>query len=250
MKTAVIIPARYASTRFPAKSLALLKGRPMILWVAEKAKQAFGDSGILAVATDDKRIAEVVEKAGYQAVMTAESHPTGSDRIREAASKLGLSDEDLILNVQGDEPETRPEWLGQLRAAFENQPDLNMATLAHTLDAEDLESLNAVKLLVDARGRALYFSRFPIPFSRLKPADLGLNGPVLKHMGFYAYRKSFLDRFCEAPPSYLEKAESLEQLRALEMGERIQVCVVKGKSRGVDTPEDLAKIEASWRDDQ
>lgn len=245
MKTVILIPARYASVRFPGKPLALLHGKPMILWVAERSAAALPTARVV-VATDDERIREVVSSAGCEVVMTKSGHPSGSDRIQEAATNLGLNSEDLVVNVQGDEPLVKAEWLRALIQPFSGDSNLQMSTLAHRLSAEELSSPNAVKVLVNCRSEAIYFSRYSIPFSRLPMTELGLDGSVLKHMGFYAYRKSFLDRFCETPPSFSERGECLEQLRALEMGERIYVARVAGKSLGVDTPEDLVKIQAEW----
>lgn len=245
MKTTIIIPARYASVRFPGKPLALLRGKPMIQWVAERAKQALPDAQV-AVATDDERIVLAAQAAGIHTVMTKAEHPSGSDRIQEAAHKLGLSPEDLIVNVQGDEPLVKAQWLRALIEPFLRDSSLRMSTLAHALSEEELHSPNAVKVLVNQQSSAIYFSRFPVPYSRVSVSELGIEGPVLKHMGFYAYRRSFLDLFCQTAPSFCERGESLEQLRALEMGERIYVARVEGKSLGVDTPDDLAKIEANW----
>lgn len=246
MKVAILIPARYGSTRFPGKPLALIHGKPMIQWVAEKSKAAWPEAQV-AVATDDERIERVMKAAGVQVIMTRADHPSGSDRIHEAAGQMGLSANDLIVNVQGDEPQVRREWIEALIRPFKLDPLLRMATLAHELSVEDAESLNSVKVLVNQKAVAMYFTRFAAPYSRMTMSELG-TGPVLKHMGFYAYRKSFLDEFCQTAPSYCEQAESLEQLRALEMGERIFVSRVEGRSLGVDTPEDLAKLNKIWVD--
>lgn len=247
MKIAIVIPARFASTRFPGKPLALIHGKPMIVRVAEKSKQAWPDAQVV-VATDDERIREAVISAGYKVAMTKPEHPSGSDRIHEAASQLGLGPDDLIVNVQGDEPQVRRDWIEALIRPFQRDSTLRMATLAHDLSAEDVTSLNAVKVLVNSKSCAIYFSRFAAPYSRQSFAEMG-SGPVLKHMGFYAYRKSFLEEFCGTVPSYSERAESLEQLRALEMGERIFVTRVEGRSLGVDTPDDLVKLNEIWRDE-
>lgn len=247
MKIAIVIPARYASTRFPGKPLAPVAGKPMIQRVAEKSRAAWPDARVV-VATDDERIREAVARAGFEAVMTRPDHPSGSDRIHETANVLGLGADDLIVNVQGDEPQVRREWIEALIQPFQRDASLRMSTIAHDLGAEDLESLNAVKVIVNSKSCAVYFTRFPAPFSRQSFAEMG-TGPVLKHMGFYAYRKGFLDEFCGTVPSYCERAESLEQLRALELGERIFVTRVEGRSLGVDTPDDLVKLNEIWRDE-
>lgn len=244
MKVAIVIPARYASTRFPGKPLALIQGKPMIQWVAEKSVAAWPQAQVV-VATDDERILKVVKSVGLQAVMTRSDHPSGSDRILEAAEQIGLGPDDLVVNVQGDEPQVRREWIEALIQPFLKNPSLRMATLAHYLGFEDIESKNSVKVIVNKRSMAVSFSRFAAPYSRQTWQQMG-PGPVYKHMGFYAYRKSFLDQFCGSPPSYCEQAESLEQWRALEMGEPIFVTRVEGRSLGVDTPGDLAKLIEIW----
>lgn len=240
----ILIPARYGSTRFPGKPLVDLHGKPVILWVAEKAKQAAPQAEVV-VATDDQRIFDVVKKAGIRVVMTRADHPSGSDRLQEAATILELAADDLIVNVQGDEPQVRSAWIRALIQPFLKDRHLQMATLAHPLSPEEVGNPNAVKVLVDQNSHAIYFTRFAAPFSRQTFEQLG-QGPVLKHMGFYSYRKSFLDRFCQTPPGYFEQGESLEQLRALQMGEKIFVTQVEGRSQGVDTPEDLEKLKAIW----
>lgn len=245
LNVAILIPARFESVRFPGKPLAMIKGKPMVQWVAERSRLAW-PSARLAVATDDERIQAVVMKAGFEVVMTRKDHPTGSDRINEAAQKLDLSEETLIVNVQGDEPLVRADWIRALITPFESDPRLRMSTIAHKLTEDDLHSMNAVKVLVNRHGNAMYFTRYSAPYSRVNAKEMGLSGSAMKHMGFYAYKKSFLAEFCQSPPSFCEQAESLEQLRALELGERIFVTQVKGRSQGVDTPDDLAKMEALW----
>ncbi|MBX3018629.1 MAG: 3-deoxy-manno-octulosonate cytidylyltransferase [Bdellovibrionaceae bacterium] len=247
MKIAIVIPARFASTRFPGKPLALVQGKPMIVRVAEKSRAAWPEAQVV-VATDDERIRQAVEAAGFQVAMTRTDHPSGSDRIHEAATQLGLGADDLVVNVQGDEPQVRREWIEALIRPFQRDASLRMSTIAHDLGAEDLESPNAVKAIVNSKSHAIYFTRYAAPYSRQSFAEMGA-GPVLKHMGFYAYRKGFLDEFCGTVPSYCERAESLEQLRALEMGERIFVTRVEGRSLGVDTPDDLVKLNEIWRDE-
>ncbi len=236
-----VIPARFASTRFPGKPLAKIQNREMILWVIEGARQSQSLSE-LVVATDDLRIAEVVEKAGCKAVMTDARLPTGTDRIFSAQKILGKKF-DAVVNIQGDEPLVSGALIDTLVAPLMADPTLEMATLAQPLVLEDLDSLNSVKVVVNRRSEALYFSRFSIPFSRVRPASVGLIQSSFKHVGMYAYKTSFLAEFCQTAPTELETHESLEQLRALAMGARIKVIVVNEKSWGVDTPEDLAKIE-------
>ncbi|MES2801509.1 MAG: 3-deoxy-manno-octulosonate cytidylyltransferase [Bdellovibrionota bacterium] len=236
MKIIAVIPARYASTRFPGKPLAKLKDKPLIQWVVEGAKSAKLVQEIY-VATDDQRIADAVLACGGNVLMTRSECPTGTDRIYEATKDLQF---DVVLNIQGDEPQITAEYIDLLAKAFIDQPTLDMATLAHPIAVEDIESLNAVKVIKNANNEAIYFSRFAIPYSREK-----LTGtPVCeKHIGLYGYSKTFLNKFCNSEQSAIEKAESLEQLRALHLGAKIKVLSVKKPIQGVDTPEDLAKLE-------
>lgn len=236
MKIIAVIPARYGSTRFPGKPLVQLKGKPLIQWVIEGAKSAKLVSEIY-VATDDQRIADAVTAAGGKFLMTRSECPTGTDRIYEATQKL---DFDVVLNIQGDEPQITAEYIDLLAKAFIDQPSLDMATLAHPIALEDIENPNAVKVIKNANHEAIYFSRFAIPYSREKVAGT----PVCeKHIGLYGYSKNFLNKFCNSEQSAIEKAESLEQLRALHLGAKIKVLSVKKPIQGVDTPEDLAKLE-------
>ena len=238
-----VIPARFASTRFPGKPLAPIRGKPMILWVAESAARSKSLSKVI-VATDDERIRQVVIDAGFEAVMTASELPSGSDRIEAALQvlerKSALPEGALVVNIQGDEPLIDPAMIDELVEPLRQDGGLQMSTLAHDISAEELASLNAVKVVCSDEGNALYFSRFPIPYSReaLKGQSI-----CLKHVGLYAYQRHFLKKFCATPPHPLEKAESLEQLRALGMGAKIRVVKTSFRSWGVDTPEDLAKIE-------
>lgn len=236
MKIIAVIPARYGSTRFPGKPLVQLKGKPLIQWVIEGAKSAKLVSEIY-VATDDQRIADAVKAAGGKFLMTRSECPTGTDRIYEATQNLNF---DVVLNIQGDEPQITAEYIDLLAKAFIDQPGLDMATLSHPIALEDIENPNAVKVIKNANHEAIYFSRFAIPYSREK-----LTGtPVCeKHIGLYGYTKSFLNKFCNSEQSAIEKAESLEQLRALHLGAKIKVLSVKKPIQGVDTPEDLAKLE-------
>lgn len=235
-----VIPARFGSTRFPGKPLEKILGKELIQWVIEGVRGSKLVSEIM-VATDDARIAKVVEAAGHRVVMTDSSLPSGTDRIWAATQKM---DFDIVANIQGDEPMITAELVDHLVRPLLERPQLSMATLAHPISEEEIPSLNAVKVIVNQQNEAIYFSRFPIPYSRQMPPS---NPLCLRHMGLYAYRKSFLKSFCETAPSGLELAESLEQLRALEMGARIYVQRVEQKIWGVDTPEDLIKIEQFLR---
>lgn len=243
MKIIGVIPARYASTRFPAKPLALLQGTPMIQWVVEGARKSKLLSKVI-VATDHEAIRQAALAAGAQVVMTASDLPSGTDRIHAATQN---EDFDVVVNIQGDEPLVSGEWIDALAGVFIQDSRLDMATLAHPISLEELESINAVKVVVNHQDEALYFSRYAIPYSRIPGSEAsGLSG-CLKHIGMYAYTKRFLKQFCEAPPAEIEVAESLEQLRALYLGAKIKVLRVKESSLGVDTPDDLAKLDQLLR---
>lgn len=240
MKTIAIIPARYESTRFPGKPLALIHGKPMIRHVYERVRSAAVLDRVV-VATDDARIVEAVRGFGGEVVLTRTDHPTGTDRLAEAALLLGLESEDIVVNVQGDEPLVAPVMIERLVEALCRNPSVPMATLACASgDEADYRGSNVVKVVVDHAGRALYFSRSPIPFDRDRAA-----GPpsFLKHLGFYAYRCGFLKVFTGLPSGRLEGMEKLEQLRALEHGHGIQVALSPVETHGVDTPEDLKRVE-------
>lgn len=239
MKFLGVIPARYASTRFLAKPLALLQGKPMIQWVVEGARKSKLLSDVI-VATDHDEIRKAVEAIGGKVAMTDSDLPSGSDRIHAATKDLSF---DVVVNIQGDEPLVGGELIDSLAGLFKQDPSLDMATLAHPISLEELESPNAVKVVVNHKDEALYFSRYAIPYSRVKGAQAPALTGCLKHIGMYAYTKKFLKTFCEAPPAEIEIAESLEQLRALHLGAKIKVLRVKEASLGVDTPEDLAKLE-------
>jgi len=236
MKTIGVIPARYGSTRFPGKPLAKIAGKPLLQWVVEGAKKSRKIDEIL-VATDDQRIADLCEKIGARFAMTPSNLPTGTDRIQKAIEGL---EAEIVVNIQGDEPLINGSVLDALVTPMLADASLEMATLALRLEAGDLENLNTAKIVTDEKGRALYFSRFPIPFSRSSEArhEIGL-----KHIGIYAYRRSFLERFCRQTPVPLELSEGLEQLRALYLGAAIHVVKVEHNSWGVDTPEDILKVE-------
>ena len=236
MKFHVIIPARYRSTRFPGKPLADLGGKPMVVRVCERAAQ----SGAVAVhvATDDKRIAAAVRAHGHSALMTRDDHLSGTDRLAEAAGALSLADEEVVVNLQGDEPLMDPALIADVAAALEAMPQASVATACHAIhDVESLSNPNVVKVVLDAHGYALYFSRSQIPHPRQAGATW------YRHAGLYAYRAGFLKRYCALEVSPLEKAEALEQLRVLWHGFRIGV-VISGREipPGVDTPHDLEAV--------
>lgn len=238
MKVICVIPARYSSTRLPGKPLAMIAGKPMIQHVYERARQAKRPGGVI-VATDHEQVFGAVRAFGGEVVMTSPDHPTGTDRLAEVAARLeGV---DVIINVQGDEPLIDPAVIDQLAEEFYHDPALMMATLAAPLADEEYHMPSAVKVVTDLAGYALYFSRSLIPHPRNQNVA-GLT--YLKHIGIYAYRRDFLRKFAALPPTPLEKAESLEQLRALEHGYRIKVIKSEFASVGVDTPEDLERVNA------
>lgn len=234
-----VIPARYASTRFPGKPLALLQGKPILQWVIAAAKTSDLLSEIY-VATDDQRIADVAGTVGAQVVMTNPECATGTDRIYEATKNIEF---DVVINIQGDEPLINKNTIDTLAKAFLAEQKIDMATLSHLLKEEDLLNKNAVKVITNKNNEAIYFSRFPIPFSRDCVPEADFPKSVQKHIGLYGYTKSFLDKFCTSPVADIEKFESLEQLRALDLGARIKVISVDQPTYGVDTPEDLQKLE-------
>ena len=236
IKTASVIPARYGSTRFPGKPLAVIAGKPMIQWTCEKAAASKAD--IVIVATDDARIKEAVESFGYKAVMTSPDHQSGTDRIAEAVKDV---DAQLVVNLQGDEPMLPSRVIDQLIDIMISMPTLEMATVAVPASPESPEysDPNTVKVVTDHKGRALYFSRSPLPYYRTSPE----HSQCLLHWGIYAYRRDFLEQFVQWPQGELEKIESLEQLRALENGSSIQVSIAHEKALGVDVPEDIVKVE-------
>ena len=240
----VLIPARLGSTRLPRKPLADIGGLPMIVRVAQRAGRSAASQVI--VATDHPDIVAACQAHGVRALLTRADHASGSDRLAEACEQLGLDGEDRVLNVQGDEPLIAPALIDACAALLETRRDCVMGTAAHALtQADELHNSNVVKVVLDAAGRALYFSRAPIPFWRDADAT-GLASPApLRHIGLYAYRAGFLRRFATLAPSPLERIESLEQLRVLWHGERIAVHVTEtAPGPGVDTPEDLARVRA------
>ncbi len=240
MKFIAIIPARYASTRFPGKPLALLGGKPVIQHVYEQAVSVLGEA---CVATDDERILHTVEGFGGRAVMTSAAHRSGTDRIEEAACKLG-TDADVIINVQGDEPFIQASQIETLCHLFDD-PATEIGTLGKRFETiEAAENPNSPKIVTDINGYALYFSRSIIPFIRGKERSEWLQEyPFLKHLGIYAYRREVLTAITKLPQSPLEIAESLEQLRWLQNGYRIKVGETDVETVGIDTPEDLKRAE-------
>ena len=241
MKFTAIIPARYASTRFPGKPLAMLGGKPVIQRVYEQAASVLDEA---YVATDDERILNTVENFGGRAVMTRADHKSGTDRIEEAATTTG-TDADIIINIQGDEPFVQPSQIETLCHLFDD-PQTQIGTLGKRFETiEAVMNPNSPKIVCDIRGFALYFSRSPIPFIRGIDEELWLQHfPFLKHLGIYAYRREVLTEITRLPQSPLEKAESLEQLRWLQNGYRIRVGETNVETVGIDTPEDLQRAEA------
>ena len=237
MKVLCVIPARYASTRLPGKPLALIAGKPMIQHVYERACHAVMPQEVV-VATDSKIVADAVKDFGGKVMMTSPDHPSGTDRLAEVA--LSYPDIDVIVNVQGDEPMIPPEVIDRLAQAFADDNDLNMATLKTLMGEEDYNNPNAVKVVTDQNGYALYFSRSLLPYPRNRKADF----KVYKHVGIYAYRRSFLLSYAAYEPTPLEQIEGLEQLRVLENGQRIKVLESKFQGIGIDTQEDLDAINA------
>ena len=242
----VIIPARHASTRLPGKPLADIAGKPMVVRVAERAAAAGADR--VVVATDDVRIKTAVEAHGFAACLTAVDHATGTDRLAEAAQQLGLADDAIVVNVQGDEPLLSPALIRAVADLLAAHPDAAIATACHPItDSAEAFNPNVVKVVLDAKGHALYFSRATIPWAR--DAFAGSRGnlpqglPLYRHYGLYAYRVRFLRAFPALAPAPIERFEALEQLRALWHGYRIAVQVAHGTpAPGVDTPEDLARV--------
>lgn len=251
MRAVAVIPARYASSRFPGKPLALLLGRPMVSWVVEAALLAERLDEVW-VATDSEPIARAAEEAGARVAMTSPACASGTDRVAETARSVVA---DVYVNLQGDEPLLEPADVDRLVGVFADEPATRMATLARPAHREgDLADPNVVKVVCDASGAALYFSRSPIPYYRDAWEGVGAGGPPpasqvtpLRHVGIYAFRREALLAFAALPPGRLEEAERLEQLRALEAGWRIRVLPARGDSLGVDRPEDLVRAEKALR---
>jgi 3-deoxy-manno-octulosonate cytidylyltransferase (CMP-KDO synthetase) len=235
-----VVPARYGSSRLPGKALAEIDGVPMVVRVWRQASKARVPGRVL-VATDDERIANAVRSAGGEPVMTSSAHQSGTDRIAEVADRIAA---DIYLNVQGDLPFLDPADLDALAAPMCADPLINMATLATPImGPEEWSNPNVVKVVCDAKGNALYFSRSPIPLAR----DGGIPAQALRHIGVYAYRRDFLLKFAALGPGVLERIEKLEQLRALENGYNIRVVVSVAPSLEVDTAEDLARARDAAR---
>jgi 3-deoxy-manno-octulosonate cytidylyltransferase (CMP-KDO synthetase) len=237
MKAIGIIPARYASTRFPGKCLVEIAGKPLVQWVVDRAKQAKSLSQVI-VATDDERVSQAVK--GAYVMLTSPNHPSGTDRLAEVAAKIEC---DIVVNIQGDEPLIAVEMIDRMVEALSTQHSAlstPMVTWAQRItDPRDLDNPNVVKVVFDKNGDALYFSRWPIPHER----DKNERAEHYRHFGIYAYRRDFLLRYVKLPQTPLEKAEKLEQLRALENGYKIRVLLTEHESIGVDTPEDIARVE-------
>ena len=245
MKVAGIIPARYGSTRLPGKALEMILGKPMIQRVYERSKQA-DVLDELYVATDDERIVRVVEGFGGRAIMTSPDHPSGTDRLAEAIQSM---DADVAVNIQGDQPFIDPVMIEEVVQPMLDDASINMSTLMHQVSSpEDLQDPGVVKVVADRAGFALYFSRSSFPYPRdAEPHD------VYEHVGLYAYRREFLLKIAELPPTPLEKVEALEQLRVLEHGHRIRVVATSCEDNefsgfSVDTSADLARAEAMLRE--
>lgn len=247
MSFTVVIPARYASTRLPGKPLAEIDGKPMIQHVYERA--AASGAAEVIVATDDQRVMDTVEGFGGRVMMTAPTHQSGTERLAEVISYLALAENEIVVNVQGDEPFIPPEIIRQVADNLANQRAAPMATLAVEMtDFDELQNSNSVKVVTDANGYALYFSRAPIPFDRegFRRGEISqlATGHYWRHIGIYAYRAGFVQRYASWDASPLEQLESLEQLRVLWHGERIHVAeAILPPPGGIDTPDDLARAQ-------
>ena len=250
MKIYGIIPSRFGSSRFPGKPIHLIAGKPLVAWVVEAVKRANRLDDVV-VATDDDRIVSAVEACGGKAVMTPSELPSGTDRIACAARIVcggDFADDDILVNIQGDEPLIDPALIDALAAKLADDPKWDMATAVTPIkSAADLAAKTVVKVVLDRDDGALYFSRAPIPCDRDHEADLA-SGLYVRHLGIYAYRGAFLKRYVSEPPCALEKTEKLEQLRALWMGAKIAVIRTDDEGVGVDTPEDAIRIEAILKD--
>ena len=250
MDFVVVIPARYASSRLPGKPLADIGGKPMVVHVADRARESGAQE--IIVATDDTRIQEAVTRHGYEAMMTRQDHASGTDRIAEVAAARGWGDDRIVVNVQGDEPRIPASLIRSVAQELDGHADAAIATACHRIHAAaEMFDPNAVKVVLDKRGYAAYFSRAPIPFARdafkADTSHLPDDLPVYRHLGLYAYRCSFLKIYSSLAPAAIERFESLEQLRALWHGHRICVAVTdQAPEPGVDTPEDLEKMRRAF----
>lgn len=238
MKKIVIIPSRYGSSRFPGKPLAMIAGKPMIQWVCENVSKVESLDGVY-VATDDQRIFDAVVSFGGKALMTSPAHSCGTDRLAECADILHLEDDDIVLNIQGDEPLIRPEMVMDLISTFDDE-SVYMSTLKKRIENEDeINNPNVVKVINNIKGDAIYFSRYSIPYER----D-GKPRVHFKHVGTYGYKVWFLKKYSKMQKTELEMAESLEQLRVIENGLIIRVKETIWQTIGVDTPEQIAQVES------
>ena len=241
MKIVGIIPSRYGSSRFPGKPLAMLAGKPLVAWVVDAVKKAQTLDDVV-VATDDERIVAAVEQHGGKAVMTPSELPSGTDRIACAAGDF--ADDDILVNIQGDEPLIDPNIVDRLVSRMKEGDMWDMATAVTPIRrSEDLAAKSVVKVVLDRNDGALYFSRCPIPCDRDNEPDIS-SGLYVRHLGIYAYRGGFLKKYISEPPCALERTEKLEQLRALWMGGKIAVIRTEDEGIGVDTPEDAKRVEA------
>lgn len=239
MKIVAVIPSRYGSTRFPGKPLALIGGVSLIQRVYESCIRSGAVSDVV-VATDDQRIVDAVVAFGGKAIMTGEENRSGSDRAAEAGRKMGLSDDDIIVNIQGDQPLVHPDCIRDVVQPLLENPGLDMSTLAFKIvDEREITDPKDVKVIFDQKGMALYFSRATVPF----PRDAGTVCDFYKHLGVYAYSMRFLETFCRLPEGVLENIEKLEQLRALEFGYKIGIVMTDHDSPEVDLPDDIGRIE-------
>lgn len=246
MRVVTVIPARYDSKRFPGKPLQIIQGKPMIQWVYERASRARGVDDTI-VATDDERIVKEVQRFGGKVEMTSAHHTSGTDRIAELAMTK-LSSADVLINVQGDEPLIDPSTIEATLKMITTHSFEMSSAMTEFRNEKDIHLPQAVKVLVDQQYRAIYFSRFPIPYSQKlasKQKEVSLSAPFVcfRHVGIYAYKRSTLLKLSERPPSTYEMEEGLEQLRALQAGIAIGMAKVNDSSLGVDTPEDLKKVE-------
>ena len=244
MRVIGVIPSRWGSTRFPGKSLALIAGKPLVRWVVDACLKAKVLDEVV-VATDEGRIADALKGCGARVAMTRADHPSGTDRVAEAA---GAQDDDIVVNIQGDEPLINPALIDAVAAKLKDESRWQMSTACAPITSlEDLNATTIVKVVLDAHDGALYFSRLPIPFKRDGEADL-VSGLYQRHIGIYGYRGAFLKTLVAEKPCALEKSESLEQLRAMWLGGRIGVVRSQEIGIGVDRPEDVAVIEKLIRE--
>ncbi|MCB5206038.1 3-deoxy-manno-octulosonate cytidylyltransferase [Methylovorus mays] len=250
MKFNVVIPARYASSRLPAKPLLDIAGKPMVIWVVERALLSGAEQVI--VATDHADILQAVQSYGYQAIMTRDDHPSGTDRIAEVAAHFGWSDDAIVVNVQGDEPLIDPLLIKEVATNLRDHPEAAMATACHAMhDREQIFNPNVVKVVTDKDGHALYFSRASIPYARdaFQSESSSEELVAYRHIGIYAYKVSFLNAYSLLEACSLEKTEMLEQLRALWHGYKISVAeTAHAPAAGVDTPADLVRVRMMLKD--